>query len=196
MSELVSFNNDVDYDTIWFVVGQITNEISNRGIEDLKGKLEDEGLELTGKLKGSLIREVRQNNNAWMTEVAMQFEMYGRFNDMKMMTYTKRASVWAMKEFADKILDGTGSNKAKHKMFTDLQQKNRRGPMEREYMAWRIAWAIAKSRINQPIIMRKGKGWYIKNYMRDFYGEIETNIQAAAAQATLNTIKKALQDRQ
>lgn len=196
MSELVSWNNDIDYDTIWFVVGQITNEISNRGIEDLKGKLEDEGLELTGKLKGSLIREVRQNNNAWMTEVAMQFEMYGRFNDMKMITYTKRASVWGMKHFVDNILDGTGTNKAKHKMFTDLQQKNRRGPMEKETMAWRIAWAIAKSRINQPIVMRKGKGWYIKNYMRDFYGEIETNIKAAAAKATLNTIAKALKDRQ
>ena len=195
MSDQVSWSNDIDYDTIWFVVGQITNQISGQGLKALQEKLEDEGLELTGQLKKSLFREVRQNNAAWMTEVAMQFEMYGRFNDMKTMTYTQRASVWGMKHFVDNILDGTGTNKATHKMFTDFQQKNRRGPMEKEAMAWRIAWAIAKSRINEPIVMRKGKGWYIKTYMKEIYGEIETNIQAAAAQAVMNTVAKALQDR-
>ncbi|WP_254562150.1 hypothetical protein [Dyadobacter diqingensis] len=195
MSEPLNWNDDIDYDTIWFVVGQITNQISGQGLKALQEKLEDEGLELTGKLKSSLFREVRQNNNAWMTEVAMQFEMYGRFNDLKTMTYTKRASVWAMKDFADNILNGTGTNRAKHTPFTDLQLKGRRGPVEKEQVAWRIAWAIAKSRINQPIVMRKGKGWYIKNYMREFYGEIEMNIQAAAAKAVLNTVAKALKDR-
>lgn len=130
-----------------------------------------------------------------MTDVAMEFEMYGRFNDMKTMTYTKRASVWGMKHFADNILNGTGTNKAKHFPFVNTWQ-NKKKPVDQDKIAWRVAWAIAKSRINQPIVMRKGKGWYIKNYMRDFYGEIETNIQAAAAQATLNTMKKALKDRQ
>jgi hypothetical protein len=196
VSELLQWRNDIDYDTIWFVVGQITNQISGQGIKALEEKLEDEGLVMTGELKKSLFKEVRQNNVAWATELAMQFEMYGRFQDMKTLTYTQRASVWGMKKFADNILNGTGTNHAKHTPFTDLQLKNRRGPVEKEQVAWRIAWAIAKSRLNEPIVMRKGKGWYIKNYMKEIYGEIEVNIQAAAAQAVLNTMKKALQERE
>ena len=195
MSEPLQWNDDVDFDSIWFVVGQISNQISGRGLKALQEKLEDEGLELTGDLKKSLFREVKQNNAAWMTEVAMQFEHYGRFKDMKAMTYTKRASVWGMKHFVDNMLDGTGSNRAQHTPFTDFQQKGVRGPMQKEQMAWRIAWAIAKSRLNQPVVLRKGKGWYIKNYMKEFYGEIEVNIQAAAAKAVLNTVAKALKDR-
>lgn len=195
MSDFV-FDNDIDYDSVWFVVNQISNQISGQGLKALQEKLEDEGLELTGDLKKSLFREVKQQNTAWITEVAMQFEAYGRFKDMKALNYTKRPSVWGMKDFVDKMLDGTGSNKASHTPFTDFQQKNRRiGPMQKEDMAWRIAWAIAKHRLKQPIVIRQGKGWYIRNYMKEIYGEIEINIQAAAAKAVLNTVAKALKDR-
>lgn len=195
MSEKLQWNNDIDYDSVWFVVGQISNQISGQGIKKLQEKLEDEGLELTGDLKKSLFREVKQNNAAWITEVAMQFEAYGRFKDMKELHYTQKASVWGMKKFALNILNGTGTNRAKHTMFTDLQLTNRRGPVEKEQIAWRIAWAISKSRLKQPIVIRQGKGWYIRNYMKEIYGEIEVNIQAAAAQAVLNTVAKALKDR-
>lgn len=195
MSEQVTWNNDIDYDTIWFVVRDITNQISGRGIKALQEKLEDEGLSMTGELKKSLFMEVRQKNNVWITEAAMQFEMYGRFRDMKSTTYTDKIPIQGMKNFVDNLMAGKGTNAAQHHALTDLQLKNRRGPVERDQIAWRIAWAMAKARLKEPFVVRKGKGWYIKNYMREIYGEIEVNMKAAVARAVLNTMKKALQDR-
>jgi hypothetical protein len=193
MSELVTWNNDIDYDTIWFVVGQITNQISGRGIKALEEKLEDEGLVMTGDLKKSLFREVRQNNSAWLTELAMQFEAYGRFKDMKELHYTKQAPVDAMEKFVTKVMEGQVKNSTPFNFISG--RPNGSMPRNRETAIRQLAWAIARSRLYQPIVIRKGKGWYIKNYMKEIYGEIETNIQAAAAQAVLNTVAKALQDR-
>ena len=196
MSELVSWPYDIDYDTIWFVVGQISNQISAQGLKSLSEKLEEEGLTLTGELKSSLFREVRQNNAAWITETAIQFEAYGRFKDMKELTYTQQAPAKAMMDFARKIMDGTGTNKATHKPFTYISgRKNGTFPIDKEVAIHQLGWAIARSRLYQPVVTRKGKGWYIKNYMKEIYGEIEMNIKAAAAQATMNTIAKALKDR-
>lgn len=196
MSELLEWRDDIDFDSIWFVVGQISNQIAGQGLKTLQEKLEDEGLELTGDLKKSLFREVKQNNSAWITEVAMQFEAYGRFKDMKALYYTSQAPVDEMKKFVKAVMDGTGSNKAFHKPFTYVPgQKPGVFPINKDLAIHQIAWAIAKSRLKQPIVLRKGKGWYIRNYMKEVYGEIEVNIQAAAAQAVLNTVAKALKDR-
>ena len=194
MSELVSWSNDIDYDTIWFVVGQITNQIAGQGLKALEEKLEDEGLEVTGALKSSLFKEVRQNNNAWITELAMQFEAYGRFKDMKELHYTKQMPAKDEKflEWVEKVMKGEKGKKP----FTYFPGRtNRSFPRNKETAIRQIAWAIARSRLYQPVVIRKGKGWYIKNYMREIYGEIETNIKAAAAQATMNTVAKALKDR-
>jgi len=196
MSELVQWPYDIDYDTIWFVVGQISNQISGRGLKELEDKLEEEGLVMTGELKGSLFREVRQNNQAWMTEVALQFEAYGRFKDMKELHYSKQAPVDEIMKFVRNVMDGTGTNKKDHKPFTYISgRKDGTFPIDKEVAIRQIAWAIARSRIYQPIVLRKGKGWYIRNYMKEIYGEIEVNIQAAAAQAVMNTVAKALKDR-
>jgi hypothetical protein len=192
MSELVSWNNDIDYDTIWFVVGQITNQISGQGIKALEEKLEDEGLVLTGDLKRSLFKEVRQNNGAWITEMAMQFEAYGRFKDMKEMTYSQQAPVDAMKKFVEKVMDGVGG-RTQFKFISG--RPNGSFPRDREVAIRQLAWALARSKIYHPIVTRKGRGWYIRNYMKEIYGEIETNIKAAAAQAVMNTVAKALKDR-
>ncbi|WP_342086085.1 hypothetical protein [Dyadobacter sp. OTU695] len=194
MSELVSWSPDIDYDTIWFVVNQITNQISGRGIQQLEEKLQDEGLVMTGKLKSSLFREVRQNNTAWLTELAMQFEMYGRFKDIREMHYTKQmpASDDGFTDWVSRVMDGQGG-KTPFKFISG--RKNGSFPADKSEAVRQLAWAIARSRLYQPIVIRKGRGWYIRNYMKEIYGEIEVNIQAAAAQAALNTVKKALQDR-
>lgn len=193
MSELVSWSNDIDYDTIWFVVGQITNQISGRGIQQLEEKLVDEGLVMTGALKSSLFREVRQNNTAWITEMAMQFEMYGRFKDLREMTYKQQAPVNEIAKFVEKGMDGQIPGFTPFKFISG--RKNGSFPLEKAEAIRQLAWAIARSRIYQPVVTRKGRGWYIRNYMKEIYGEIEVNIQAAAAQAVMNTVKKALQDR-
>lgn len=198
MSELVSWTPDIDYDTIWFVVGQITNQISGQGLKALEEKLEEEGLVMTGELKKSLFREVRQNNAAWMTEMAMQFEAYGRFKDMKEIHYSKmpwKDGMESIQNWAKNIIDGKGSGAKKTPFSFVSGRKNGSFPIDKDKAARQIAWAIARSRLYQPIVMRKGKGWYIKNYMKEIYGEIEVNIQAAAAQATMNTVAKALKDR-
>lgn len=200
MNEKVTWNNDIDYDTIWFVVEQITKQISGRGMALLKEKLEEEGLELTGKLKGSLARDVRQNNQMWLTELAMQFESYGRFKDLREMTYSQQAPVDAMKIFVEKVLDGKIKKNGKPFQFVSGWKTKGLGivrgafPANREVAIHQLAWAIARSRLYKPIVTRKGKGWYIKNYMKEIYGQIEDNIQAAAAQASLNTVAKALKN--
>lgn len=193
MSELLKWNDDIDYETIWFVVGQITNQISGQGLKALGEKLEDEGLVMTGELKRSLFKEVRQNNASWMTELAMQFEAYGRFKDMKEITYSQQAPVEAMEKFVRKVMDGGG----KYSPFTFISgRKNGSFPRDREVAIRQLSWALARSRLYQPIVLRKGKGWYIRSYMKEIYGEIEVNIQAAAAQAVMNTVKKALKERE
>ncbi|WP_439557690.1 hypothetical protein [Dyadobacter sp.] len=196
MSELVTWTPDIDYDTIWFVVGQISNQISGRGIEQLQEKLQEEGLVMTGALKSSLFREVRQNNQAWMTEMAMQFEAYGRFQDMKQLQYTSQMPVREGENqlllWVERVMEGQSGKKP----FTFISgRKDGTFPNDKKAAIHQLAWAIARSRIYQPIVSRKGKGWYIKNYMKQIYGEIEVNIQAAAAQAVMNTVKKALKDR-
>lgn len=106
MSELVSWSPDIDYDTIWLAVSEITSQISGRGIQQLEEKLADEGLVMTGALKSSLFKEVRQNNTAWVTEMAMQFEMYGRFKDLREMTYKQQAPVDEIAKFVEKGIEG------------------------------------------------------------------------------------------
>jgi hypothetical protein len=196
MSEMVTWTPDIDYDTIWLVVNQITNQISGRGIEQLKEKLQDEGLEMTGNLKSSIFREVRQHNTGWITEMAMQFEMYGRFQDLRQLTYSKQMPVKdeenELLPWVRKVMEGQQGKKP----FTFISGRaNGSFPAQKEAAARQIAWAIARSRLYQPVVTRKGRGWYIRNYMKQIYGEIEDNIQAAAAQAVLNTVAKALEDR-
>ena len=196
MSELVSWSPDIDYDTIWLAVSEITNQISGRGIQQLEEKLADEGLVMTGALKSSLFREVRQNNTAWVTEMAMQFEMYGRFKDLREMTYSKQMPVKDEENELIPWVRGVMEGKAGKTPFKFISgRKNGSFPLDKETAVRQLAWAIARSRLYQPVIQRNGRGWYIRNYMREIYGEIEVNIQAAAAQAALNTVKKALQDR-
>jgi len=197
MNQTVNWSDDIDYDTIWFVVGQITNQISGQGIQQLQEKLEDEGLVMTGALKSSLFKEVRQNNQAWMTEMAMQFEAYGRFKDMKQMHYSKQMPVDedSNKGFQAWVKEVMAGAPGKTPFSFVSGRKNGSFPRDREVAVRQIAWAVARSRIYQPIIQRKGKGWYIKNYMKEIYGLLEVNIQAAAAQAAMNTVKKALKDR-
>ncbi|WP_031527018.1 hypothetical protein [Dyadobacter crusticola] len=197
MSEIVTWTPDIDYDTIWLVVNQITNQISGRGIEELKEKLAEEGLEMTGNLKSSIFREVRQNNTGWITEMAMQFEMYGRFQDLRQMTYDKQMPVKdeenELLPWVRRVMEGQAGKKP----FTFISgRKNGTFPVDKEVAAHQLAWAIARSRLYQPVVTRRGRGWYIRNYMKEIYGEIEVNIQAAAAQAVMNTMKKALKDRQ
>lgn len=192
MSELLSWSPDIDYDTVWFVVGQISNQISNEGIKMLQEKLEQEGLDLTGDLKRSIFREVRQNNQAWLTEVAMQFEAYGRFKDMKQLRYTKQAPVEVFMEFARKVIDGKVKKDGRPFQFVSGWKPHGSFPKDKELAIRQLGWAMARSRLYEPIVLRKGKGWYIRNYMKEIYGQIEDNIQAAAAQAALNTIAKAL----
>lgn len=186
---------DIDYDTVWLVVGKISDQIAGRGLKALAEKLEDEGLEMTGDLKRSLFREVKQNNQAWMTDIAIQFEGYGRFKDMKELHYSGaqpgRDYIDSMKKFVEAVMDGKKKNS---KPFTHIAD-NLSFPADKQKAINSLAWALAKGRLKQPIVTRQGKGWYIKNYMKEIYGEIEINIQAAAAQATLNTMKKALKDR-
>ncbi|MCE6987480.1 hypothetical protein [Dyadobacter sp. CY323] len=193
MSEVVTWSPDIDYDTIWFVVQQITNQISGRGIQQLEDKLEEEGLVMTGALKSSLFREVRQNNQSWMTELAMQFEAYGRFKDIKEMTYSQQMPVReGLLQWVEDVMEG---KRGKTPFNFISGRKNGSFPVDKEQATRQLAWAIARSRLYQPIVTRKGRGWYIKNYMREIYGEIEVNIQAAAAQAVMNTVTKALKNR-
>lgn len=194
MSNLVSWSPDIDYDTIWLVVEQITNQISGRGIEQLKEKLQDEGLELTGKLKGSLKREVRQNNSAWITEMAMQFEMYGRFKDLREMKYDKQIPT-ENEDFKQWVGDVMEGKNGKTPFSFISGRKGGSFPIEKAEAVRQLAWAISRSRLYQPVIQRGGRGWYIRNYMKEIYGQIEIEIQAAAAQAVLNTVKYALKDR-
>lgn len=189
---------DIDYDTIWFVVGKLADQISGRGLKMLQDKLESEGLVMTGDLKRSLFRNVNQYNKSWLTEVAMQFEAHGRFKDMKYMHYNK----WPdMRELAHRIVEGkstSGAPISNWKRFGFLSGYKPHGtlPTDKEYLKKRVSWILARARMREPIVIRKGKGWYIKNYMREIYGQLEDHIQEAAARAALNTMKKALQDRQ
>lgn len=84
--------------------------------------------------------------------------------------------------------------KYKSTPFTHLAGKTS-FPVDKQKTISSLAWAIARHRVKQPIVTRKGKGWYIRNYMKEIYGELEVNIKAAAAQATMNTVAKALRDR-
>lgn len=188
---------DIDYDSIWFVVGKLSDQISGQGLKILQDKLDSEGLVMTSDLKRSLFRAVKQNNAAWLTEVAMQFEAHGRYKDMKYMHYNK----WPdMRELAHRIVEGKSSSGApisnwKRLQFLSGYKPHGALPTDKEYLKKRLSWVLARARMREPIVMRKGKGWYIKNYMKEIYGELEDHITVAAAQAALNTMKKALQNK-
>lgn len=183
---------DIDFDSINFAIMQIVQKISGEGMKIMHDKLEQEGHVVTGKLRSSLRREVMQQNKSWLTELAMQFEMHGRFRDMKQLTYSKAPPVSAMMQFAEKVVDGKGK-----KGPLQFLSGHTRGtmPAKREAVIRQLAWAMARARYYQPIAYRSGKGWYIRNYMKEIYNEIEVEIKAAAARAALNTVKKALEER-
>lgn len=188
---------DIDYDTVWFVVGKLADQISGQGLKVLQERLEDEGLVMSGDLKRSLFRNVSQHNKAWLTEVAMQFEAHGRFKDMKYMNYNK----WPdMRELAHRIVEGKSSSGAPISNWNKLSflsgyKPHGALPADKEYLKKRLSWVLARARMWEPIVLRRGKGWYIKNYMKEIYGQLEDHITVAASQAALNTLKKALQER-
>lgn len=195
MAENIPIPDDIDLDTLWFVIDGITKQVSTRGVQMLKEKLQSEGLELTEGLSNSLKSEVK-SNTGWSRDLILEFWGYGRFADMK---YTAghgnmpgRKFVDNMKLFVQAVMDGKMKNSTP---FTHIAGRVA-FPADRQKAINSLAWALARGRLKSVIHERNNRGWYIRNYMKEIYGEIETNIQAAAAQATLNTIAKALKDRQ
>lgn len=194
MAENFPIPEDIDMDTLWWVVDRISHQVSIRGVQMLKEKLQSEGLELTEGLSNSLHSEVK-SNQGWSRDLILEFWAYGRFADMK---YTSghgnmpgRKFVDNMKEFVQAVMDGKVRNSTP---FSHISGKLA-FPADRQKAINSLAWALARGRLKSVIHQRNNKGWYIRNYMKEIYGQIEDNIQAAAAKATLNTIAKALKDK-
>lgn len=186
------YQDDFDFEAIGAVFNAIMSQIHKDGIRQLGQNLEDQGIEMTANLRKSLHHEVRAYNQLWVYELVLEFEDYGRFQDMKAMTYDKHIPV------TPRLI----------KWAKDALQKQRKGPFgfisgvkhhgtmpaSLDKAARNLAWAVAKSRLYKPVVIRKSsKGWFIKDFMRKIYAEIGDKLNAAAAEAALLVTKRALE---
>lgn len=88
--------------------------------------------------------------------VEWQFQMYGRFKDMKNIT-KYMPPVEVMMEYVEKI----GVDK-----FAWVPGYTTKDSVPTDIAAERIAWGIAKYRNSVKTIKRSGRGWYNENVMK------------------------------
>lgn len=189
---MTEIDRNVDIDTLAQVILSITKQVEAQGWSLLQKQLKEKGHVMTGGLYRSLKSSVKASSAALSTEMVIEFEEHGRFKDMKKMTYTKQIPVSAMEPFARRVLEGRGDQGN-----VNFISGMRRVPADREKAVRQLAWAFARARLYQPVVTRlSSKGWYRSTFMKSIFNELSINIQAAAAQAALNTMKKALENKE
>lgn len=186
------YQEDFDIEAVGAVFNAIMSEIHKDGLKLLDANLDRQGIEMTENLRKSLHREIRAYNQLWVYELVLEFEAYGRFQDMRQLSYTKHMPV------TDRLIEWAkmALQKRRRGAFEFISGVKPHGtmPANLDKAARNLAWAVAKSRLYKPVVInRNSRGWYIRDFMKKVYAEIGDKLNAAAAEAALMITKRALE---
>lgn len=133
----------------------IIDDLAADGLQVFQRAIEKAGLVLSSELLNEWSSVVSKSDD--LLAVEWQFNMYGRFKDMKSLRYTQMPPIEAFEKFVEKV----GVDK-----FAWVPGYDSKQSVPTEIAINRIAWGIAKHRMAVPVVKRSGPGWYNENVMK------------------------------
>jgi hypothetical protein len=140
--------------TVAEVNESVIDDLAVDGLNVFQNAIQRAGLVFSEELLKDWSTSVIKNDDVLAVE--WQFQMYGRYKDMKRIT-GYMPPVEAMIEYVEKI----GVDK-----FAWVPGYTSMDKVPTEAAASRIAWGLAKYRASVKTIRRSGSGWYNENVMK------------------------------
>lgn len=167
------------------------NELLNREFQKyiqaadstLKDALRKEGLIISGKLFESF--RFRLSTGEDMAEVLVLFEKYGRFRDIKKISFNKQPPVNLIKEWVERV------GISNFKYIPGYEEKKK--PETETQAANRIAWGIALNYKKRDKVAVKP--WGYNKLMWAEINELERNISKQFTQQMKDELMKYLKQR-
>jgi len=196
MSELLDLLNQSFEEIVLIACDRIFDE----GVRQMSTDLEKAGLVLTEELKNSIYSE--RTNMTDTLEAAFRAGMrgYGRFKDMKTISYSKVPNITDLMDFIESIgvekfmnNDTVDINGKQVKLFvpgyyTDATRAKTRKKLTNERAKERIAWRMGIHRMNQNTIKRAKEGGFYNVNKGDIYVEIRDYLSKKLPEAWLKTM--------
>jgi len=130
---------------------ELATEVTREAISYFEKAIEKNGVVFTTQLRNSFEYRIIQQASSLAVSGEILFKGYGRFKDMRSLTYAFVPPVDVMEEYVDKI--GLGQ-------FAYVPGYNGTTAPTAPDARMRIAWAIALGLKKAKIVKRDNPGWY------------------------------------
>jgi len=162
-------------------VQRITNKFLPEAIGLLQARLKDRKLVVTEELLKSVSGKLTHNLNEASAELVLEFQMSGRFKDMKKINYTSNAPpVDVMESYVKKI--GVG----KYKYIPGYTYAGVQRMPTADVAAKRIAWGLSQSYIRGKKV--KSNRWFSKYFYGPVVGALVEELIAATGTSSLQIL--------
>ncbi len=160
--------------------------LADASYQKLLASLDAKGFVHTRELRNSVWTETKAIRDQAIYSIKIGFKGYGQLKDLRQMH--AGVDIEALLAYVQSI--GLENFKYVPGYYTDAR---RRKPIDKLKAETRIAWGIAMARKRQPILKRRGKGWFnpIKGKLE--YAFIKT-VSEKLAETAHKTIFITLQD--
>ena len=196
MSELLDLLNQSFEEIVLTACDRIFDE----GVRQMRTDLEQAGLVLTQELKNSIYSERTKITDTLEAQFRAGMRGYGRFKDMKSITYSKVPNITDMMEFIESIgvekfmnNDTVDINCKQVKLFvpgyyTDVSRARTRKALTHDRAKERIAWRMGIHRMNQNTIKRAKDGGFYNVNKGEIYVEIRDYLSKKLPETWLKTM--------
>jgi len=188
-------------------VVEACDRIFTEGVRRMRKDMEGANVVLTEELKKSLYSERSYVTDQLEASFAMGMRGYGRFKDMRQISYAKFPNVESLKEYIEEL----GVDKFINNDTVSINGKNvqlyvpgyyigrkQRKQITTERATTRIAYGMARAIMDRNTIKRSGNSFYNVN-KGEIYGEISlylmTKLPPEMMQAMKNFYEKPFYDR-
>lgn len=196
MSELINLLNQSFEEIVLVACDRIFDE----GVRQMREDIEKAGLVLTEELKKSIYSERAKITDILEANFRAGMRGYGRFKDMKTISYSELPNVESLMEFVEKIgvesfinNDTVDINGKQVKLYvpgyyTDSVRRKTRSKLTHERAKERIAWGMAIGRMNQNTITRAKTGGFYNVNKGEIYVEIRDYLSQKLPETWLKTM--------
>lgn len=129
----------------------LATEVTREAIGYFEKAIQKQGIVLTGQLRDNFEMNIIQQASRLAVSGEILFKGYGRFKDMRSLTYAFTPPVDVMEEFVEKV--GLGQ-------FAYVPGYKGTAVPTTQAAQQRIAWAIALGLKRAKIVRRPNGGWY------------------------------------
>ncbi|AEI46806.1 hypothetical protein [Runella slithyformis] len=163
---------------------ELAEEITRDAVGYFEKAIERAGIVLSGDLKNSFEYEIIQTAGRLSVAGVIHFKGYGRFKDMRVLTYALMPPIETMEDFVEKV----GLEKFAYVPgYSSIDVSNIKNA------AKRVAWAVAMSRKRVPTVRRKSRSAWYNSTKSNFLNVMRGRMLDRAQSIVLRAMKEAAQ---